>query len=187
MVADPWSGYLIPIVYDPIIGELNSEDYNFDFSSNDMILLLNKGSLFQQKKLEKLNKILNSGILENLITTLNNKNDQIKISENRDVEALLNNFDILCVQSRLENLYNKNFKRQNTLVIGRAITNFNQLIKYIFEFIKLNSISELSFVYLVGPNFIKPNMDLLKSYFGTKYEIYYDSYHYEYDLSLIHI
>ena len=33
-------------------------------------------------------------ILDNLITALNNKNDQIKISENRDVEALLNNFDI---------------------------------------------------------------------------------------------
>ena len=104
LVADPWSGHLIPIVYDPIIGELNNEDYNFDFSSNDMILLLNKGSLFQQKKLEKISKILNSGILENLITNLNNKNDQIKISENRDVEILLNNFDIFKL---LLGLFNK--------------------------------------------------------------------------------
>ena len=110
------------------------------------------------------------------------KAQNIKIISNSN---FLNNFDILCFQSRLENLYNKNFKRQNTLVIGRAITNFNQLIKYVFEFIKLNSISKLSFVYLVGPNFLKPNMDLLKSYFGTKYEIYYDSYHYEYDSKTI--
>ena len=119
------------------------------------------------------------------IFTDSNKKKIAFISKFISNNNFLNNFDISCIQTRLENLYNKNFKHQNTLVIGRAITNFNQLIKYIFEFIKLNSISKLSFVYLVGPNFIKPNMDLLKCYFGTKYEIYYDSYHYEYDSKTI--
>ena len=102
------------------------------------------------------------------------------ISEFISNNKFLNNFDILCLQSRLENLQNKNFKRKNTLVIGRAITKFNQLIKYIFEFIKLNSISKLSFIYLTGPSFIKPSSNLLKNCFGSKYEISYDLYKYDY-------
>ena len=102
------------------------------------------------------------------------------ISEFISNNKFLNNFDILCIQSRLENLHNKNFKYENILVIGRAITKFNQLIKYILEFIKLNSISKLSFIYLTGPNFIKPSRALLKNCFGSKYEISFDSYNYEY-------
>ena len=134
LVADPWSGHLTPIVYDPIIGELNKKNYNFDFSSNDMILLLNKGSLFQQKKLEKLNKILNSGILDNLITTLSNKNNQIKISENRDVEALQNNFDIFKL---LSGLFNKEYINNfSSLERGKLLRFYREYLNGLNNYIK---------------------------------------------------
>ena len=89
MISDPWTGKFTPIVYDPLL-ELSIDNKNLDFdrSSNELFLLLNENSYFQNLKFERLNFILNSNIIENEITRSNLLDDDIKISEARDVEIL---------------------------------------------------------------------------------------------------
>ncbi len=93
-VVDPWSGYLIPIVYDPLIGSLDKTNFNLNLSSNDLISLLNKSSEFQHLKLEKLNKILDTNVVEKLISEHNDIEDNLMISEKRDIDFWVENFNL---------------------------------------------------------------------------------------------
>ena len=94
-VVDPWSGYLIPIPHDPLIGNLDKENFNFNYSSNDLIALLNQSSEFQHLKLNKLYEVLDSKIIHNLINKHKSIEQKIMTSEKRDVETLTKNFNIL--------------------------------------------------------------------------------------------
>ena len=96
LLSDPWSGYFTPIVYDPLIKLMpDNSKIDLDRSSNEMILLLNKNSSFQNLKLEFINKILKSKIIESEIKKLENIENEIRISEERDVEALSVDFSII--------------------------------------------------------------------------------------------
>ena len=109
-IVDPWSGYLIPIPYDPLIGDIKTTDYKLSHASNDLILLLNKSSKFQQLKLQKLNDILNSNIINELINNHKILEKKLVISEKRDVEVLIENFNFL---NLIKIVLNKNFVDRN--------------------------------------------------------------------------
>jgi len=93
MIVDPWSGNFYPILHDPLIGNLNSDEFNINNSSNDLILLLNQSSKFQELKLKKLFEILNSKIILDVIDEHKKIENDLIISEKRDVEFLVKNFD----------------------------------------------------------------------------------------------
>jgi len=118
MISDPWTGKFTPIVYDPLL-ELSIDNKNLDFdrSSNELFLLLNENSYFQNLKFERLNFILNSNIIENEITRSNLLDDDIKISEARDVEILSKDLDLSSVFSRILN----NEKKSNILYENKKI------------------------------------------------------------------
>ena len=89
MISDPWSGKFTPIVYDPLFNiDIKEKNLGFEQSSNELFVLLNQNSYFQNLKLEKLNFILNKNIIENEILKSNFLDEKIKISESRDVEIL---------------------------------------------------------------------------------------------------
>ena len=89
MISDPWSGKFTLIVHDPLFNLKNENiDLNFDHSSNELFVLLNQNSYFQDFKFEHLNSILNANLIENEIANINLLDDKIKISEGRDVELL---------------------------------------------------------------------------------------------------
>lgn len=103
LVSDPWSGNLTPIAQDPLIGNLDENNFNINYSSNDIILLLNQSSVFNHKKLESIYQILNYKIIDNLIEEFKKDEKKILISEKRDVEALVKNFNIFTLLSNLIN------------------------------------------------------------------------------------
>ena len=108
MISDPWSGKFTPIVYDPVINVNNeNKNLNFDQSSNELFLLLNQSSYFQNLKFEYINRVLNSKIIENEIIDINLLDDAINISEGRDVEILSNNFDLIKLILKTFNNQNK--------------------------------------------------------------------------------
>jgi len=95
LISDPWSGKFTPIVYDPLFGLNNKKkDLNFDHSSNELFVLLNQNSYFQNLKFEQLHFILNSNIIKNEIINTNLLDKKIKISESRDIEILSKNFHL---------------------------------------------------------------------------------------------
>ena len=110
LVSDPWSGNLIPIAHDPLIGDLELNNFKINYSSNDLILLLNQSSIFHHKKLENIYQILNSQLIEKLIQEFKEKEKKILISEKRDVESQVQNFNIfkLLGNSINQNAVNKN-------------------------------------------------------------------------------
>ena len=134
LVSDPWSGHLIPIVYDPLIDlEINQQNYGLDISSNDMFLLLNKGSHFQDLKFNQLYKILKSNLIEKEIASLTNKETEVKISENRDVELIYQNFNIF---NLLSGIINKKYISEKSSNLRKSfynkfLLNNKKLIKYL--------------------------------------------------------
>ena len=106
LVIDPWSGFFYPIAHDPLIGNLNTEDFNFNYSSNDLLVLLNQSSKFQELKLKKLFEILNSENIKELIKEHKNLEKNLMISEKRDVELLVEKFNFFKL---LKILINKNY------------------------------------------------------------------------------
>ena len=110
IVSDPWSGNLIPIAQDPLIGNLQQKNFRINYSSNDLILLLNQSSLFHHQKLENIYRILSSKKIENLIGEFKGYEKKIKISQKRDVEELVKNFNIFQL---IKNLYNQNISNKN--------------------------------------------------------------------------
>jgi len=134
LVSDPWSGHLIPIVYDPLIDlKINQQNYDLDISSNDMFLLLNKGSYFQNLKFNQLYKILKSNLVEKEIASLINKETEIKISENRDVELIYQNFNIFNLFSGIINKEYISEKSSNLRksFYNKFLLNNKELIKYL--------------------------------------------------------
>ena len=96
LLSDPWSGYFTPIVYDPLFNlDNNNLKIDFDKSSNEMFLLLNQDSSFQNLKLEFINNILNSELIENEIKDLESIEGATNITKKRDVEALFKDFSIV--------------------------------------------------------------------------------------------
>ena len=88
LVSDPWSGNLTPIAQDPLIGNLDENNFNINYSSNDIILLLNQSSVFNHKKLESIYQILNYKIIDNLIEEFKKDEKNLNLRK-RDVEALV--------------------------------------------------------------------------------------------------
>ena len=136
LVSDPWSGHLIPIVYDPLIGsrsKIDQQNYDLDISSNDMFLLLNKGSYFQDLKFNQLYKILKSDLIEKEIASLINKETENKISENRDVELIYQNFNIFNLLSGIKNKKYVSEKSTNLRknFYNKFLLNKKNLIKYL--------------------------------------------------------
>jgi len=103
MISDPWSGKFTPIVYDPLF-DITKKKIDYDHSSNELFVLLNQNSYFQNLKFENLNFILNSNIIEKEIIKTNLLDDKIKISEGRDIELLSKDFDLI---SLFIGLFNK--------------------------------------------------------------------------------
>ena len=95
LIADPWSGKFTPIVYDPLLNlDKENTKLNLDHSSNELFVLLNQNSHFQNLKFEHLNLILNQNIIESEIIKTNFLEDKIKISEGRDIEILSKEFNL---------------------------------------------------------------------------------------------
>ena len=107
MISDPWSGKFTPIVYDPLINIDNEKNIDFDRSSNELFVLLNQNSYFQNLKFKHLNSILNSNFIENELIDTNLLDEQIKVSEARDVELLTNNFDLYSLFSKMFDIKSK--------------------------------------------------------------------------------
>ncbi len=94
LILDPWSGEANPIAQDPLIGDLKDTNFNLDYSSTDLLLLLNQSSIFQQKKLSEIYKILKLKLIEQTINQQKDLEKLIQVSEKRDIEFLLKNFSI---------------------------------------------------------------------------------------------
>ena len=94
LILDPWSGEANPIAHDPLIGDIKTTNFNLDYSSTDLLLLLNQSSIFQQKKFSEIYKILKLKLIEQTIDQQKDLEKLIQVSEKRDVEFLLKNFSI---------------------------------------------------------------------------------------------
>ena len=98
-----------------------------------MFLLLNKGSYFQNLKFNQLYKILKSNLVEKEIASLINKETEIKISENRDVELIYQNFNIF---NLLSGIINKEYISEKSSNLRKSfynkfLLNNKELIKYL--------------------------------------------------------
>jgi len=107
MISDPWSGKFTPIVYDPLMNIDNEKNIDFDRSSNELFVLLNQNSYFQNLKFKHLNSILNSNFIENELIDTNLLDEQIKVSEARDIELLTNNFNLYSLFSKMFDVKSK--------------------------------------------------------------------------------
>ena len=90
LISDSWSGKILPIVHDPIIGENIKEirDISFDFSSHGLLGFLNRNSFFIHQKYQKLyDYLINDQIIKNQLKYLKKIEDKIIISEKRDIEV----------------------------------------------------------------------------------------------------
>ena len=129
MISDPWSGKFTPIVYDPIINvNIEKKDIDFNHSSNELFLLLNQSSHFQNLKFEYINHVLNSEIIKNEIIDINQLDDAIKISEGRDVEILSNDFDLIKLILNIFNNKNRSnitYKHKEKLIKKFLVHNNN--------------------------------------------------------------
>ena len=85
-----------------------------------MFLLLNKGSHFQDLKLNQLYKILKSDLIKKEIASLINKETEVKISENRDVELIHQNFDIF---NLLSGIINKKYVSEKSSNLRKSFYN----------------------------------------------------------------
>ena len=89
LIFDPWSGKLRPIIYDPILGNniFNKNNIDLNNSSHDLLLFLNKNSLFINEKYKELFNLLSSKkIIQKQVEELNSLEKRLLISEHRDIE-----------------------------------------------------------------------------------------------------
>ena len=125
LISDPWSGKYTPIVYDPIFNiDIQKQNIEYDHSSNEIFLLLNQNSTFQNLKFEYLNFLLDSNILDKEINDITLLEEKIKISEGRDVEILSKNLNIFELFLRiLNNKKNLDITTQNRKIfINKFLT-----------------------------------------------------------------
>ena len=108
MILDPWSGKVRPIIIDPILGDniYKNNRIDFDYSSHDLLLLLNKNSLFLDTKYKELfNLISKDKIITNGINNILNLEKKILISEKRDIELQRNVFNDLNFKQKINPLF----------------------------------------------------------------------------------
>ena len=87
VAIDPWNGYVYPILQDPHPVEIDEQIYTLEYSKDDLLSLLNRSSLFIDKKYEQLfNFGIKSKILSTEINYLNEINRQFVTSLKRDPE-----------------------------------------------------------------------------------------------------
>ena len=87
IAIDPWSGYVIPILQDPHPVNIDQKIYTLEYSKDDLLALLNRSSIFIDKKYDSLfNFVVNSKILSEEVDYFNEVKDQFSISLKRDPE-----------------------------------------------------------------------------------------------------
>ena len=59
LILDPWSGEANPIAHDPLIGDIKTTNFNLDYSTTDLLLLLNQLVFFNKRNLVKFIRFLN--------------------------------------------------------------------------------------------------------------------------------
>ena len=88
LALDPWSGIVHPIMNDPVIGLGIFKNYvlPFETSSHTLLLLLNRSSVFIDSKYNKIiDYIKNSRILTEEANSIRGLENDISISEKRDI------------------------------------------------------------------------------------------------------
>ena len=97
LAIDPWTGYVYPIIVDPLFRyhykvKKNSDlIYPLESSNNDLITLLNRSSMFIDAKYKELFEYtVKSTVLSEEIDNLKNLYNDLKISARRDPEINFN-------------------------------------------------------------------------------------------------
>jgi len=156
LIIDSWSGKILPIVHDPIIGLNNADkiDIDLEFSSHGLLRFLNKNSFFIHEKYEKLyNYLTKNKIIRNQLKSLNKIEEKIIISEKRDLE--------------IQRKFFKNIKFTEILSLNKKITQetsnertvlANNLINHESSLIKIFNSDPLASWTLKGKN-ININID----------------------------
>ena len=81
IAIDPWSGYVIPILQDPHPVNIDQKIYTLEYSKDDLLALLNRSSIFIDKKYDNLfNFVVNSKVLSKEVDYFNEVKDQFSIS-----------------------------------------------------------------------------------------------------------
>ena len=81
------SGYVIPILQDPHPVNIDQKIYTLEYSKDDLLALLNRSSIFIDKKYDNLfNFVVNSKVLSKEVDYFNEVKDQFSISLKRDPE-----------------------------------------------------------------------------------------------------
>ena len=141
MISDPWTGKFTPIVYDPLLDlSVENRKLDFDRSSNELFVLLNQNSYFQNLKFERLNFILNSNVIENEIIKSNLLDEKIKISEARAKEYLSKDLNLFSLFSRIFNNKKKsNISYDNKkIIIKKLELHTNKIQKFLTSEPKAN-------------------------------------------------
>lgn len=87
LAIDPWNGNVYPILQDPHPVEIDQKIYSLEYSKDDLLSLLNRSSLFIDKKYEKLFRFaINSKISSKEIKHFDEINKQLFTSLKRDPE-----------------------------------------------------------------------------------------------------
>tara|TARA_Y100000031_G_scaffold77395_2_gene85229 strand:+ start:2091 stop:4844 length:2754 start_codon:yes stop_codon:yes gene_type:complete len=99
IAIDPWNGFVYPILQDPHPVAIDPKVYTSEYSTDDLLSLLNRSSLFIDRKYKKLfDYTVNSKVLSDEIIYLNKIYKDFQISGKRDPEInlkkTLKNIDI---------------------------------------------------------------------------------------------
>ncbi len=132
LVSDPWSGNITPFIQDPLIGNLDIKKLNFNYSSNDLILLLNLSSIFNHKKLFNIYETLNSNIIKDTISDYKKIQNKLMISEKRDVDVLIEDFNIIQLFKSIfyQKLSDNDYKNDRTEFLITYEKYLDDLTKY---------------------------------------------------------
>ena len=99
IAIDPWSGFVNPIVKDPIFKWNDAEVLPLEYSKDDLLVLLNRSSIFIDKKYEKLfHYTINNRVLNDEVNYLKTLRDNLEISGKRDaqinIRKILSDLDV---------------------------------------------------------------------------------------------
>ena len=133
LIFDTWSGKVRPIIYDPILGYgiFNKNEINLNKSSHDLLLFLNKNSLFIDKKYKELfNLITTENIIQNELNDLKILEEKILISEKRDIELqriVFSNFGLSKKINPIHLLNLSNSKKRFSII--KNLEEYNKQLK----------------------------------------------------------
>ena len=128
IISDPWSGKIRPIIIDPILGDniYKNNKIDFDYSSHDLLLLLNQNSLFLDTKYKELfNLISKDQIITKEIHNIKKLQKKILISEKRDIELQRNIFNNLDLKKKINPIFifKLSNKEKRNLLIKKLLIN----------------------------------------------------------------